>query len=749
MRASFRQRKDALVLKLRSRFPVLASRILLLAPRVRRAIRRQVAGSSLAAAFRLSNLAGYLRKQWLLVVLLAAIGFLVHLPALQGQRIWDDDYLSRDNPFIKSPLLILEAFRHYLFLDSFSAHYRPIQNISFIIDYFFWNTDELGFHLTNVLLHIGSGVLLYFLLRQLFASLFLRRISPAICDRVQARIPWISHGAFLVALLWIVHPVHSAAVDYISGRADSLAFLFASAGWLLFRRAQQTPQTIVRSLFYLLAAISGLLALLSREIACIWIALFLGHLLFVEKRKYISIRARLSVLACCLMLIVAYAALRQLPVRSEVRGAESGWSAPVRAALMVRALGDYGRLMIIPSNLHMERTVVDPATYRSNAEWRETVGIEYLSILGLSVFAGLIWGCAKRGPGQALRIFGASWFLTAYLPISNIVQLNATVAEHWLYLPSVGFLIFVAGCALELPRRHWNVAVIIALVAVAGLSARSYVRSTDWLTAEEFYRRTIMAGGTSARISVNLGQAYSARGADAEAEKLFRRILQLVPGYPLAQNNLANILCRQGKIKEAETLFALVSNDSVKPSNEYPRTWIASINLAELKHKANDDKTALGILEKSRTAHPDVWEIVSYESELLRQTQGPAAGLGLVEKFARKYWWHYRAAVALGRLYAAKGDVDLADAALRHASWLDVHDAEALNLIATMRMRQNRFEDACRIQRRAVARQPDEPRQYILLSNILEKMGRGDEARAALAQVSRLRALAGSQPVAN
>src|SRR6267143_2527012 len=100
---------------------------------------------------------------WLRCVLLAAISIIIHSPALQGQRIWDDQYLSHDNPFIKSPLLILESFRHYLFLDSFSAHYRPVQNISYIFDYLIWNTDPYGFHLSNVLWHVGSGILLYFL----------------------------------------------------------------------------------------------------------------------------------------------------------------------------------------------------------------------------------------------------------------------------------------------------------------------------------------------------------------------------------------------------------------------------------------------------------------------------------------------------------------------------------------------------------------------------------------------------------
>src|SRR5438445_8608432 len=120
-------------------------------------------------------LARIVSATWFHCLVLGTVAILVHSPALQGQRIWDDQYLAHDNPFIKSPLLIPESFRHYLFLDSLSAHYRPVQNISFIWDYFFWNSDEFGFHLTNVLLHAGSGILLYFLLRQIFASFFFRR----------------------------------------------------------------------------------------------------------------------------------------------------------------------------------------------------------------------------------------------------------------------------------------------------------------------------------------------------------------------------------------------------------------------------------------------------------------------------------------------------------------------------------------------------------------------------------------------
>ena len=86
----------------------------------------------------------------------------------------------------------------------------------------------------------------------------------------------------------------------------------------------------------------------------------------------------------------------------------------------------------------------------------------------------------------------------------------------------------------------------------------------------------------------------------------------------------------------------------------------------------------------------------------------------------------------------------IAETALRDASWLYVHGVEALNLLAEMHLRQNRLADACATQQRAVARQPNLPREYFYLSRILEKMGRTAEAKEAIANVTRLQLAAQS-----
>src|SRR5438874_2204369 len=716
---------------------------------------QSAANSSWRANLR-RQLATLRSKQWPRYLLLAAIGFVVHLPALQGQLVWDDDYLAHDNPFIKSPLLALEAFRHYLFLDSYSPHYRPVQNLSFMADYYFWNTDPAGFHLTNILLHVGSGLLLYRLLTLLF-----RKGAGIWNNTVPHSNFTASLAAFLMAGLWIVHPVHSAAVDYISGRADSLAFLFAAGAWLLVLRArgeagvtpensaseqatrlplqQKQPRWLTFALYFC-AAFFALLSLCSREIACVWILLFLIHTLaFANGIRH---KTKIVTVICSVCVLAIYAGSHQLPGERVEKGGSEHWGAPIRATLMLRALGDYGRLMVFPANLHMERTIFQPNNYRTRQSWRDSANSEYLSILGLGVFAVFAYGCIKKGTGQRTRVVGAIWFFAAYLPISNIVSLNATVAEHWLYLPSVGFLIFLAGCTFDLPRSFQRPLAGVAVFAVVALGMRSTIRSTDWCAPETFYKRTLAAGGSSARVEVNLGLIYGRHGDYAKAEKLFRHVLALTPNYPIARTNLADVLSRQGKLTEAEALLTNGAKIAPLESKDYPRTWIGIYNLAGFRHNAHDDAGAIALLDHARLNYPQVWELISCESELVRRTQGPWAALDLVQNFVRKNWWHHAARLAEGRLYAENGDTSHSIEALRYAAMLDVHDVEALRLIATMKMHENRLDEAFQAQRRAVARQPDQPSQYILLSDILEKMGRSGEARAARAKVSQLQALA-------
>lgn len=298
------------------------------------------------------------------------------------------------------------------------------------------------------------------------------------------------------------------------------------------------------------------------------------------------------------------------------------------------------------------------------------------------------------------------------------------------------------GVAVDFSPRFKTVTLAIACLWLIGLSARSYVRSSDWITPKTFYQRTMAAGGTSPRIAVRLGLIYANEGDYAKAEKVYRRVLELWPDYPVARNNLADVLERQGKRTEAEAIFAASTSQAKEQSKEYPHTWAAALNLARLRHLDHDDQNALTILERAHADYPQIWEIVRFEAELLRESRGSASALHLIAEFTQENWWHHDANVSLGRLLWEENKVDAAMDTFRFASWLDIHEVEALNLLVGMQLQQNHFEEARAIQERAVSRQPDEPRQYLLLSDVLQRMNLTTEASRAHARFEQLQTLA-------
>jgi protein O-mannosyl-transferase len=657
-------------------------------------------------------------------LLLILFCFAVHGPVLHGRFIWDDQTLIVRNPLIKSPLLLVENFRHFLFADGLSSHYRPIQSISFLLDYFLWKNNTLGFHLTNVLLHLGSAILLYFLLRRLLPRLR----SPS---SWRPRESFQTATALLIALVWVVHPVHSAAVDYISGRADSLAFLFATGGWLLFLRGSESPRRSTRCILYFVAAISGELALLSREIALIWFVLFAGYLGFLART--LTRQQRLRALLCCLGLAGVYLSLRQLPELRSGPMPHSSWSLDTRVMLMLRAMGDYARLMFWPANLHMERTVFGNGCSANAGE------LNALAFGGAALLVAFGCGCWRPGRGRALRILGATWFLLAILPVSNLVELNATVAEHWLYLPSVGFLLFLAGCVAELNDRHQRFAVVFVCAGIFAASGRGFVRSGDWADPETFYRRTLAAGGNSIRLRTNLVQILFQRGDRELAKTEYRTMLAETPDYPAARAGLAQILAAEGKTSEAESLLKTGTEASSKSNNIYPRTWALALNLARLQHSSGDSAAALETLRCNASEGAPAWEVIDFEAELLEDRNGPRAALPGLERFVRLHWWHHDALLALGRLYGETGEIDRSVELLRRASQVDVWETDALNLLVTVLARHNRLAEACSVEQQAIGRQPDEAQSYLILAKLLSRGGRAEEARAAMAEFNRRR----------
>jgi tetratricopeptide (TPR) repeat protein len=382
--------------------------------------------------------------------------------------------------------------------------------------------------------------------------------------------------------------------------------------------------------------------------------------------------------------------------------------------------------------------------YGSAALWHRFIHLEYLSVVGFAALVIGAWFCFRRTPGQRLRVFGAIWFAAAFLPISNLVPLNAQVAEHWIYLASIGYLTFLAGCVVALNNRWLKSVGCFVAIAVTLLGVRTAYRATDWADAETFYWRTINTGGGTPRICTVLANVYAQRGNYPEQERVLRRMIELFPDYTLARINLGTCLVKQGRAEEAKVFLDIGSKlGDEKTRQTTPSSWLAPLQLAAVRAQEGDLQGAMTIIRDAEHLFPGTWDLIKHEAKLFARAGNRDAAVACVERFVAEHWWHRDARLTLADLEMQRDAPDSAIEALRVAAALDVHAARPYAFIARAEIARERFEAARDAQCAAIRRDPKQPVQYLILAAILQKLGRDEEAREAQSKAHLLAEAAG------
>jgi hypothetical protein len=423
----------------------------------------------------------------------------LYAEALRAGFVWDDLLTAVPPRPLRDALL-----------EPTGSWYRPLVMASFALDRALWGPSPFGFHLTNVLLHV----------------------AVAGCLGTLARAAGLGAGASLAAaLVFLAHPVQTEGVTYVSGRTDVLAALMALAGLLAWRRARSTCD---RWALASAAALGG--ALLCKEAAVL-----LPLALLVPGAHPGPARPRP-------VLPAAVAALWALAFAGASGPAAALGALPARVpAIGVAALG-YVRLLLWPSDLHLERFTPVPgwSPAAAAAAWAA------LAALGVGAVAA------------ARRVHGGTFFLAvallAYAPVSGVVPVYGAVAdrvlftpEHFLYLPLLGLAPLAVATAARLwpPRaaRALPAALAVVLVAWGAVVAD---RNRDWRDEETLFRHTLRWNPPSARVWFNSGNVALAAGRLEEAERLYREALAREPGDGAAHLNLAITLERRGDARGAE-----------------------------------------------------------------------------------------------------------------------------------------------------------------------------------------------------
>lgn len=499
------------------------------------------------------------RSVVLSIVLIGVLTFLVYANVLTGEFIWDDVFLVKNNLYIRdfsnAPFIFIDdigqgAGKEYSF-------YRPLQTFTYMIDYKFWKLNVAGFHLTNILIHILTAVSLYFLIFLIFRDSLL---------------------SMLAGILFAVHPIHTEAVSYISSRADSLAALFMILSSILYI----SDLRLKRFSLYVLSLLSFALALLSKEMALILpLVLLLYHYSLKEKVEF-------SKLVPAGVITFLYIALRFSLLKDSLLKVSFPTTALERFPGFFAALFRYIKLLVLPFGLHMEYG------YKIFPWDNPEV------LLGLATFFILALFAFSQRIKNRLIFFSIVWFFALLIPHANLYPINAYMAEHWLYLPSIGFSLIIAGLFAKVIRTYaLKVFGVIAFVALVGFySSLTVEQNLYWLNPITFYERTLECAPESTSVYNNLGFLYQERGDYEKALFSYQRAIEIDPENIEAYNNLGNLHTLKGNYKEAE--FSYRKAIEIRP--DYVKAYN---NLGSLYNDIEKSSQAVTVFKKAIAFNPE------------------------------------------------------------------------------------------------------------------------------------------------
>jgi tetratricopeptide (TPR) repeat protein len=392
------------------------------------------------------------------------------------------------------------------FLGNGGSTYRPVFWMSLALDRHLWGNDASGFHATNLLLHWLNGVLLFQLMRRL-------RLSSV-----------VAAGA---ALAWLGLPILSESVAWISARAYPLStafMLLAAIAALAYVRKGNTL-----SLAAFIA--SSLLANFSHEQGCfLGLFLALGYSLGAVKqqpRRWMLLGA-ISLTADALYVACKYAV-----------GAHAGQGSSTLWAVGL-TFWNYLQLIVLPIHMSIERSSAVPANIQSAgavAAW--------LGVIALGVIAILL---RKRTPAVAA---GIGVLLLALLPYCGFISIYQGMAERFVYIAAIGFMLAIAAAAALVPAASQRILFALFAVWIAWGGYRLIVRVQDWQQPIALYQHSLQATPRSAYLEENLGVGLRDNGDQDNARAAFQRAADLKANYAGAIAAMADIDVAQGKKDQA------------------------------------------------------------------------------------------------------------------------------------------------------------------------------------------------------
>jgi len=465
-------------------------------------------------------------------LLMTVFVFLLYQPTLKYPFVFDDGHNIVNNPNLHIDAVTLENLIQAGFEKP--TPNRPLPKISFALNYYFNGTDASAYRLVNILIHILSGIILYFLLQ---TTLALVREAGA-----GGRRRWIS---LLAALIWLVHPLQTQSVIYVVQRMNALATMFYILSVFLFVRARLKRQGAIKGFLFAGCAVSGLFAMGSKEIAAtlpVFILLYEWYFFQDMSRTWLKKNLFWPAVLAGFIVLAGFFFVGSDPLAKIMAGyAGRDFTLGQRLLTEFRVVIFYITLMLFPhpSRLNLDHdfplssSLIDPP-------------VTLVAILAVGTLTGLaLYGARK----ERFLSFCVLWFLGNLVIESSVIPLEI-IFEHRVYLPmmfGIPAVVYITGRYI---RPAWiHISTMVLVIGV--LALWTHDRNRVWQNEVSLWQDSAKKSPGKARPHYNLGLALEKSGRRAEAVRSYRQTIRINPNHFKAYNNLGVAHAQLGRLQEA------------------------------------------------------------------------------------------------------------------------------------------------------------------------------------------------------
>ena len=432
-------------------------------------------------------------NRWVFLTIVV-LGFLIYARVLKGEFVSDDYVTIVDNLAVRNLNNLGDIWRAF--------NTRFLVGLTFALNFSVGKFNVVGYHLVNILLHFCNAFLVYKLVRLTFETPVLKKDS---------RFPDSFPIAFFSALIFLCHPIQTQGVSFITQRAVDMGTLFYLSILLSYLKWRLTE----KSIYYGTALLSLLLGIFSKEmIITAPITLMMYELFFFDNRAKTRNLIPFFLLTCLLPLIFLSDQSNSIwKLKNQV--AQRGWNWWYFLT-EINVLRTYLRLLFFPVHQTHE---YDYALVKNFWELGNTFSIGLLGTI-------FVFACRQFQKNRLLS-FAIFWFFLTTSVEAIVVSIvnRALIYEHWLYLPMVGFAVFVT---VLFYRFFTNQAVFnrVMVGILVVLSLLSYQRNSVWQNEIAFWEDGKRKTPTLPNVYLGAGNAYQRRNFFHEAYSNYSQALQ-------------------------------------------------------------------------------------------------------------------------------------------------------------------------------------------------------------------------------